>query len=366
MGISYINVDVRTDGLYRPGIVNWGNIGIVGEGTGGSASANRAYLIQNPDTAATYFGNGSDLHNSIVDMFSQEPKIKNVYAVMTEGATDQNFKDGIDALDSVDVQIVCLSNKTVTTANSGAGSLFKYFRDKIISRSAADRRRVGIVAFPSGAEPADMGTVRTNLGTERIYPVAHKNPSDNSAAAAAVIGALEPHRSATMRSINVSQDPNWDYTDDELVTIYDTHHVNPISKPIHHSGGVVLAKNFTWDSSGTREFLDIVRQIDYVVLKLKTKLTSPNVVALFRMDYDGMLALNTTIGGVLGAEKAKKRLDNYRIYNRLLDLLGRSLTSEEEEERDDIILSRVPEVLVDIVYRGALEAVNITLNFVPS
>jgi hypothetical protein len=193
------------------------------------------------------------------------------------------------------INIVCLSDDSdphhITT-----------LRDHVEGASPNDaggggtRPRIGVAMLPEGGivdatgnvsnkfsdwkNPGDVNSPM-NWASSRMVFVAHNSPDDVAAAAAGVIGGVDPWVSLVLKPVGGITQVG-DFTDQALLTLMHPDQVgivqpkvNPVVHPEFLAGsGPVMGEGFTADGTGERQYIDIVRTIDDIAFRVKAVLTS--------------------------------------------------------------------------------------------
>jgi hypothetical protein len=328
------------------------------------------------------------------------PLAKSINLALTNGALQvwayrldpgAGFDDTSPALAdfaSRQINIVCLSDDSdphhITT-----------LRDHVEGASPNDaggggtRPRIGVAMLPEGGIVDTTGNVSNkfsdwknpgdvnspmNWASSRIVFVAHNSPDDVAAAAAGVIGGVDPWVSLVLKPVGGITQVG-DFTDQELLTLMHPDQVgivqpkvNPVVHPEFLAGsGPVMGEGFTADGTGERQYIDIVRTIDDIAFRVKAVLTSPQVIGTLRINRPGLRVLTSIMRAMLNARVADGEIDGYAIdipIQAIVEKDERDRTPDETQQLQQVQNSRQLAFNVSIDYSGAIHQLVVTLKFV--
>jgi hypothetical protein len=286
------------------------------------------------------------------------------------------------------INIVCLSDDSdphhITT-----------LRDHVEGVSPNDaggggtRPRIGVAMLPEGGildaagnvtnkfsdwkNPGDVNSPM-NWASSRMVLVAHNSPDDVAAAAAGVIGGVDPWVSLVLKPVGgISQ--VGDFTDQELLTLMHPDQVgivqpkvNPVVHPEFLAGsGPVMGEGFTADGTGERQYIDIVRTIDDIAFRVKAVLTSPQVIGTLRINRPGLRVLTSIMRAMLNARVADGEIDGYAIdipIQAIVEKDEKDRTPDETQQLQQVQNGRQLAFNISIEYSGAIHQLVVTLKFV--
>ena len=377
MAVRYIQVQPKSD-LFAPATRAFGNIAIVGEATNGPI--NTPVLFTNSDDAKTAFSNATDtspsaLYEAIALAFLQTPGPTVVYGVRTGVGPD--WATALTAVSALDVQIVALANTALTTTTGGvaagsnpAGAIVQ-LADHVttVSNTGEDgKERIGVAMLAASA--TDTTIVTGDLANERMVYIAHKSTEDAAAAVAGVIAGYEPSISLLLKPVNITTDL---FTPAEIATINGVESfgdppkgqgVNWLTSPVLLPGrGIYMGEGYTGNPAG-KKFIDVVRTIDDVSFRLKARLI--NSIGTLRISRSGLRSLIAQMEAVLDPLVSNEVIESYEVIIPVLILLDKdpsTLTDAQLQEIHDTQAQRLVQVLIAVVYAGAIHRLAITLKF---
>ncbi len=286
------------------------------------------------------------------------------------------------------INIVCLSDDTdphhITT-----------LRDHVEGASPNDaggggtRPRIGVAMLPEGGIADSTGHVSNkfsdwknpgdatspmNWASNRMVFVAHNSPDDVAAAAAGVIGGVDPWVSLVLKPVQGITQVG-DFTDQQLLTLMHPDQagivqpkVNPVVHPEFLAGsGPVMGEGFTADGTGERQYIDIVRTIDDIAFRVKAVLTSPQVIGTLRINRPGLRVLTSIMRAMLNARVAEGEIDGYAINIPIQAIVEKDeadRTPDEQQQLQQVQNGRQLPLDVSIDYAGAIHQLVVTLKFV--
>lgn len=378
MAVRYIQVQPISD-LFAPAVRAFGNIAIIGDATAGPT--NTPTIFTNPDDAKKAFSNATNspqsaLYNAIAMAFQQTPGPTVVYGVRTAAGPD--WATALTAVSALDVQIVVLANTPLTTATAAAAAganpagAIVQLADHVttVSNTGEDgKERIGVAMLAKGA--TDTSIVVGDLASERMVYIAHKSDEDAAAAVAGTIAGYEPHISLLLKPVNITTDL---FTPAEIATINGVESfgdppkgqgVNWLTSPVLIPGrGIYMGEGYTGNPGGGKKFIDIVRTIDDVSFRLKARLI--HSIGTLRISRSGLRSLVAQMEAVLDPLVRNEVIESYEVVIPVLTLLDKdpsTLTDAQVQEIHDAQAQRLVQVLVAVVYAGAIHRLAITLKF---
>jgi hypothetical protein len=328
------------------------------------------------------------------------PLAKSINLALTNGALQvwayrldpgASFDDTSPALAdfaSRQINIVCLSDDSDPHHITS-------LRDHVESASPNDaggggtRPRIGVAMLPEGGivdaagnvsnkfsdwkNPGDVNSPMTWASSRMVF-VAHNSPDDVAAAAAGVIGGVDPWVSLVLKPVRGITQVG-DFTDQELLTLMHPDQVgivqpkvNPVVHPEFLAGsGLVMGEGFTADGTGERQYIDSVRSTDDIASRVKAVLTSPQVIGTLRINRPGLRVLSSIIRAMLNARVADGEIDGYAI-----DIPIQAIVEKDEKDRTPDETLQLQQVQngrqlpfnISIEYAGAIHQLVVTLKFV--
>ncbi|UNZ22261.1 hypothetical protein HC362_32895 [Streptomyces sp. 891-h] len=295
----------------------------------------------------------------------QEPGPSAVWGVRLDAG--QNLDAAFEAVAALDVQFVVLANTPLTGGATPTPAIVK-LAEYVSSPALDGMERMGVAMLGKG--DFDPTVVAGTLSTERMIYVAHKSADDVAAAVAGTIAGYEPHVSMLLKKVKVRSEP---FTAQELLTLNGTETpdggpagrgvnwlVNP---PLIPGEGIYLGEGYTGASDPKeKKYIDIVRTVDDITFRLKAQLIQ--TIGSLRISRSGVRALVAETEAVLEPLRRREVIEGYDIVVPALTLLDKpQLSATEQKLLDEIKRKRAVEVMVQVVYAGAIHRLNITLRF---
>ncbi|WP_199512712.1 hypothetical protein [Nucisporomicrobium flavum] len=374
MPVRYIRVNPVAD-LFAPAIRAFGNIAVVGAVTPPAANPPPDLLAVGTPVVFTDPSEArrrapGDLGRAIALCFSQSPGPTVVTGVRVDTATP-NWDAALTALETADVQIVCLANTPLTAATAAATGAIRKLADHVVSVSTTGTdgaERIGVAMLAAGA--TDPTIVAGALASDRMVYVAHKSTEDVAAAVAGTIAGYEPHISLLLKQVNVSSAA---FTPAEIQAINgsETFSSGPagagvnwlVDPPLFPGQGIYLGEGYTGNPGG-KKYVDITRTVDNLSFLLKATLIRS--IGNLRISRSGLRALIAQMEAVLDPQVRQEVIEGYDITVPILALLDKppaTLTASELQQINDAQNQRVVEVLAAVDYAGAVHRIAITLKF---
>jgi len=304
------------------------------------------------------------------------------------GASFDDTSSAVADFANRQINIVCLSNDTdphhITT-----------LRNHVEQASPNDaggggtRPRIGVAMLPEGGIRDGTGkltnkfsdwkvqgdtTSAMSWASSRMVFVAHNSPDDVAAAAAGVIGGVDPWVSLVLKPVQGITQVG-DFDDQALLTFLHPDQVgvvqpkvNPVVHPEFLAGsGPVMGEGFTADGSGERRYIDIIRTIDDIAFRIKAVLTSPQVIGTLRINRPGLRILVSMVRAMLNARIGEGEIDDYAIdvpIQPILEKDEKDRTPDEIQQLHQVQNGRQLPFSVSIEYAGAIHQLVVTLKFV--
>jgi hypothetical protein len=213
-----------------------------------------------------------------------------------------------------------------------------------------------------------------NWSSNRMVFVAANSPDDIASAAAGVIAGVDPWISLILKPVN-GIGINGDLSDTAVQTYIAPAqsnlaqpHVIPIVHPDFLAGsGPVMGEGFTADGTGQRLYVDIVRTIDDIAFRLKSTLTSPQVIGTLRINRPGLRVLASIVRATLNARVAAGEIDAFAVdipVQALTELDPSVLTADQQQQLQQVQNSRQLAFNISVTYSGAIHQLVVTLKFI--
>lgn len=365
MPVKYIDVTPISD-LFVPATRSFGDIAIVGKGPAGGPSDPREFT--NPaDAVAAYpaaaAGTLTDLAASISLAFRQSPPPTTVWGVQVNDATP-DYDAALAKVANLNVQIVVLANMPLNAANAATlGKLANHVAT--VSNTGGDgKERIGVAMLDPTLTATDAAALNTgSVKNERMFLIAHKATEDAAAATAGVIAGYEPHISILLKPIKING-MNRLFSDSDIDTL-DKASINWITSPVLIPGqSLFLGEGYTADPSQNKKYIDIVRTIDDVNFRIKAELIQ--AIGNYRVSRRGLRGVVTLVQAVLAPLVAQEVIEDFSIFIPLLALLDKdplTLSAAELTEIQNGQASRSVDMVVTVVYAGAIHRLHINLVF---
>ncbi|MEU2604067.1 hypothetical protein [Streptomyces albus] len=382
--VRYIRVKPLVN-LFAPAVRAYGNIAIVGTVTQPSAEqsekqqqAEQAEASETPQVIiepnkATLFTDVSqaraeapgNLGDAVALALVQEPGPSAVWGVRLDA--NQDLDKAFAVVATLDVQFVVLANTPLTGGATPTPAIVK-LAEYVASPALDGMERMGVAMLGKG--DYDPTVVAGKLSTERMIYVAHKSAEDVAAAVAGTVAGYEPHVSMLLKKVKVTSDP---FTAQELLTLNGTEtpdggpagkNVNwLVNPPLIPGEGIYLGEGYTGASGPEdKKYIDIVRTVDDITFRLKAQLIQ--TIGSLRISRSGLRALVAETEAVLEPLRRREVIEGYETVVPALVLLDKpQLSTTEQKLLDTIKRERAVEVMVKVVYAGAIHRLNITLRF---
>jgi hypothetical protein len=213
-----------------------------------------------------------------------------------------------------------------------------------------------------------------NWSSNRMVFVAANSPDDIACAAAGVIAGVDPWVSLILKPVN-GIGIKGEFSDKAIQTYVspgDSGLTQPRVIPILHpdflaGSGPVMGEGFTADGTGQRLYIDIVRTIDDIAFRLKAALTSPQVIGTLRINRPGLRVLSSIVRATLKARVAAGEIDGFAVdipIQPLTEADPASLTSDQQQQLQQVQNSRQLAFNVLITYAGVIQELLVTLKFI--
>lgn len=124
-----------------------------------------------------------------------------------------------------------------------------------------------------------------------------------------------------------------------------------------------MGEGYTGNPAG-KKFIDVVRTIDDVSFRLKARLI--NSIGTLRISRSGLRSLIAQMEAVLDPLVSNEVIESYEVIIPVLILLDKdpsTLTDAQLQEIHDTQAQRLVQVLIAVVYAGAIHRLAITLKF---
>ncbi len=379
----FIQVSIDTRGLQPVAKRAVGNVAVVGDAGGfGTAVANVPVTVGSEGEARTLFadtdGSGAitgkgRLYDSLKTVLLQDPAPSRVYAVATaDDAGAPDYAAALSAVAAAPVQFVCLANET------DAGALAD-LKDHIETVSADGNRRMGVAMVEPDLAVAAGETFAGNADTtygdlksdlSRMVLVAARVPvegglptSDVAAAAMGTIAGQDVHISVLMKQVRGPKIPvQRQFTASEIKQLAEAFIIPVIDPELVPGEGLFLGSGRAYTTDTSRLYVDIVRTLDYLEFLLKAGLIGS--IGNVRIDRLGMQALRSRFDGILQPLLSSRVIADYSVDIPLLAILEAeeaARTPGQSATLTDARTSRVVEVLLSVVYAGAVHFLDINL-----
>lgn len=379
----FIQVTIDTRGLQPTAKRAVGNVAVVGDAGGfGTAVANVPVMVGGEAEARTLFadtdGSGAitasgRLYASLRTVLLQDPAPSRIYAVATaDDGGSPDYAAALSAVAAAPVQFVCLANET------DAGAL-EVLKDHIETVSADGNRRMGVgmvdpeLAVPDGetfAGVADTTYTGVKSDLSRMVLVAARVPtegglpeSDVAAAATGTIAGYDAHISVLMKQVrDVSIPVERQFTASEIKQLAEAFIIPLIDPELVPGEGLFLGSGRVYTTDTSRMHVDIPRFVDLAESLLKAGLIGS--IGNVRIDRLGMQALKSRFDAILQPLLSSRVIADYSVDIPLLPILEAeeaARTPGQAGALTDARTSRVVEVLLSVVYAGAVHFLDINL-----
>jgi hypothetical protein len=307
-------------------------------------------------------GESTDLAAAIAIAFRQTPPPTRIWGVQVDAGTP-DWDAALAAVATLNVQIVALANSPLNQANATLiGKLATHVAT--VSNTGGDgKERIGVAMLDPALTAADAAALNTgNVKNERMVLIAHTSAEDAGAAAAGVIAGYEPQISILLKPIKINMTRLFSDAD---IDTFDGAFINWVTSPVLIPGqSLFLGEGYTADPSQNKKYVDIVRTIDDINFRIKAELIQ--AIGNFRISRSGLRGLVTLVQAVLSPQVAADVIEDFSIYIPLLVLLDKdpaSLSAAELAEIQNAQASRAIDMVVTVVYAGAIQRLHIDLVF---
>jgi hypothetical protein len=379
----FIRVTIDTRGLQPVSKRAVGNVAVVGDAGGfGTAVANVPVMVGSEAEARTLFADTDSsgavtdagrLYQSLRMVLLQDPAPSRVYAVATaEDGGGPDYAAALSALAAAPVQFVCLANET------DAASL-EVLKDHVETVSADGNRRIGVgmvdpdLTVPDGqtfAGVADDTYGDTKSDASRMILVSARVPvegglpeSDVAAAAMGTMAGYDVHISVLMKQVRGPKIPvERQFTASEIKQLAETFIIPLIDPDLVPGEGLFLGSGRAYTTDTSRLYVDTVRTLDHIEFLLKAGLIGS--IGNVRIDRLGMQALKSRFDAILQPLLSSRVVADYTVDIPLLPILEAeesARTPGQAATLTDARTSRVVEVLLSVVYAGAVHFLDINL-----
>ena len=374
MTVRYIQVNPVVN-LFAPALRAFGNIAIVGKvGVAGEPSPTNPPLhtpVVFTDPASARDQVPGELGEAIALAFAQSPGPVLIHGVRVD-STAPDWAAGLNAVSTLDVQLVALANTPLNAGNAGPTAAIGRLLDHVtsVSNTGGDgKERMGVVMLEKGATAVDT-LVTGALANDRMVYIAHKSTQDAAAAVTGAIAGQQPHISLLLKQVNITS-PSFTPAEIEAINGTETDTSGPRGKGVNWltspslipGQAVYLGEGYTGNPGG-KKFIDVVRTVDDVTFRLKARLIK--TIGNVRISRSGLRALIAQMEAVLEPLVRNEVIEGFEIIVPVLTLLDRdpaTLTPGELQQIRDAQDQRVVEVMTAVDYAGAIHRLAITLKF---
>lgn len=307
-------------------------------------------------------GAGTDLAAAIAIAFRQTPPPTRVWGVQVDDTTP-DWDGALAQVANLNVQIVVLANTPLNQANAAVIGKLATHVATVSSTGGDGKERIGVAMLDptlsaTAAAALNTGTVHN----ERMFLIAHTSAEDAGAATAGVIAGYEPQISMLLKPISLNMTQL--FSDADIDTL-DGAFINWVTSPVLIPGqSLFLGEGYTADPSQNKKYIDIVRTIDDINFRVKAELIQ--AIGSFRIDRAGLRGIVTLVQAVLSPRVAADEIDDFSVYIPLLVLLDKdpaTLSAAEQTEIQQAQANRSVDMVVTIVYAGAIHRLHIDLVF---
>jgi len=378
----FIDVFIDTSALQPAAQRSPGVIAVVGASDAGDAAANAPTACDTLADAATHFGAGTPLFQSLALAFLQDPKPSKVYGVKIGGArTEADVRAALDGLNAADdVGFVSLA-QTVDPV------LLSLLKDHVEQNSAAGQKRLGVAMIdPARAKSATyvadaVGTVHPSQGggpdllssVSRMVIVAARGAvlesdgetaADAATAAMAAIAGFAPSTSIVLKRVRGLTIPlPAQYGASEIKGLSEANVIPIIQPALMVGGGFFFAEGRCFTSDATQLYVDTVRTLDDIDFRLKAGLIG--LVGDARITRAGLTILRATVQGILGPLQRAEVIDDFDVRIPLLDILALPDSARSATENSLVTTARANraiDLLVSITYGPAVHHLRVVLQ----
>ena len=152
---------------------------------------------------------------------------------------------------------------------------------------------------------------------------------------------------------------------DADIDTFDGASINWVTSPVLIPGqALFLGEGYTADPSQNMKYINIVRTIDSINFLIKAELIQ--AIGNFRVSRAGLRGIVTLVQAVLSPQVALEVIEDYSVYIPLLVLLDKdptTLSAAEQTEIQQAQANRSVDMVVTVVYAGAIHRLHIDLIF---
>lgn len=307
-------------------------------------------------------GESADLAAAIAIAFRQTPPPVRIWGVQVD-ATTPDWDGALTKVANLNVQIVTLANTPLNQANDALiGKLANHVAT--VSNTGGDgKERIGVAMLDPALTAAEAAALNTgNVKNERMFLIAHTSAEDAGAATAGVIAGYEPQISMLLKPIKINMTRLFSDAD---IDTFDGAFINWVTSPVLIPGqALFLGEGYTADPSQNKKYIDIVRTIDDINFQIKAELIQ--AIGNFRIDRPGLNGIVTLVQAVLSPLVAADVIEDFTIYIPVLVLLDKdptALSAAELTEIQQAQANRSIDMVVTVVYAGAIHRLHIDLVF---
>lgn len=347
-----------------------GVVAIVGK-AGGSEDVNTPVRIETLEDAVTRFS-PSELYNSIVIAFKQDPRPSKIYGVKVNAEEYAAALSGLEAAD--DVTMVSLANEqTIGAVAAGASPAtgLQALKAHVENMSAQGQRRLGFAMVdPTHAKsPTYVADIVAEVDplkstTSRMVMIAARGSTvDVATAAMAAVAGLPVHHSIVLKKMRgVTMPLAEQYSPSEIKGLSEAD-ITPIIDPALITGeSLHFADGRLFTSDASLLHVDLIRTLDQIEFELRAGLIG--LIGDARITKPGMTLLKTQVDGILGPLLRAAVIDAYQIEIPVLDIL--TIPEPARTTTDNSILTnaranRTVDLVVTITYGPAVSRLLVTL-----
>jgi hypothetical protein len=309
-------------------------------------------------------GDTTDLAVAIAIAFRQSPPPTTVWGVQVDG-TNPNWDDALAKVANLNVQIVVLANTPLSSGNAGLVGKLAIHVATVSNTGGDGKERIGVAMLDPALAAADAAALNAgDVKNERMFLIAHKSTEDAGAATAGVIAGYEPQISMLLKPIKI--DMTETFSDADIDT-FNNAYINWVTSPVLIPGqALFLGEGYTADPSQNKKYIDIVRTIDDINFRIKAELIQ--AIGNFRISRSGLRGIVTLVQSVLSplTVTPAEVIEDFSVYIPLLVLLDKdpaTLSAAEQAEIQQAQASRSVDMVVTVVYAGAIHRLHIDLVF---
>ncbi|MFH9958482.1 hypothetical protein ACH4OX_30270 [Streptomyces roseolus] len=305
----------------------------------------------------------NDVAVAIATAFRQTPPPTRVWGIEVDPATPA-WGAAFTEAEDLPVQILVLANTPLnaTPATDHPVELLAKHVVEVSNTGGDGKERIGVAALdPDEAQTAQVARNTGAIKTDRMVLIAHKESTDDVAAAVAgVIAGHEPHISLLLKPINMGMSGL--FTATEIETYY-RGSINWVTSPVMLPGhALYMGEGLTASPAGNKKYVDIVRTLDDISFRIKAALIQ--AIGDIRIDRPGLRTVVTLVQSALSPLVSRDVIEEYVIHIPLLVLLERepaTLSAEEVEQIRTGRSSRKVDMEVSVVYAGVIHQIAVKL-----